>query len=1038
MTYINQTNSLPTVRHMKNDLSRGRIMRRVLSLAALSIAAFGVTPIAQAQDNVQAQTETTGEAPSAESTLQEAFDKLIADSKSQMMRDPAAALKYADSAESLVRGAPKFDDRDQAVATAMWLRGEALVRSGKPEDGATVIADALKIVGDDSMDTKLGGDLLMAQGRVAGRLSDTKTAAKSFFKAHDVFVALELKRNEAMSLQAIGSIYRDAGSYDKALDYYKRASEVYPGDKSLDLSSFNNQANTLKELERFDDARAYYAKAVAIAVEMDSPVLQARILTNVADLEVLAGDYAAAETIAAKALGFLEGDTDTEWARFIYGAQAHAKLKMGNVGEARMLIEKAFDGVDVSDTSLSYEEMHDTAYQIYRSQGDNSLALDHHESFKRLSDNAKKIASSANLALMAARFQTAEQTLNIERLNNEKIQKDMLLENANQRLTVQVAIMAVGGLIVLFFFINVVSMRRNRARITKINEQLTESVDQLNAEIERRQHVERDLVAAKEEAEKASAMKSTFLATMSHELRTPMNGILGFSKLLLSGELADEQRSQLEIIEQSGESLLVLINDILDLSQMEAGKLSLNEAPFNLSKTVEGAVRLLQAKAQEKSLSLAVHIDPALPTIVKGDSGRVRQILVNLVGNAIKFTETGTVAAFVTPGDNEHGIKISVIDTGIGIPADKIDGLFDRFFQVDGSTSRKFDGTGLGLSICKELVDAMQGDLGVDSVLGEGSEFWVEMPLAAVEDIAVLPNSGIRRIADAANVVVVENDRIKRKLFAAMLPTINATPIIVETAAAGLEKLASLKADGKIVDAVIVAGELTDLTAGDFARLARDKDLLQNAKVVLCSAAHVDDDVLYAMGFDSRIDQPITVRSLFSGLPLEGRKSNAQQEPTKTLKAPSDIVALKKRTCFARALVVDDNPTNRLLVSKILSSFGVEVETANDGEEAVKTVEETDFDLVFMDINMPKMDGIEATQAIRDLGGDYAAMPIIALTALAAPGDRERFLEAGMDDYLAKPIDTSALRAMVMSVMDRREATRRKSDHRKMDAAGDR
>lgn len=1038
MTHQIETNSLPTVRNVNCNLSRGRIMRNVLSIAALSIAAFGVTPIALAQDNVQTQTETTGEAASAESTLQSAFEKLIADSKSQMMRDPAAALKYADSAESLVRGAPQFDDRDQAVATAMWLRGEALVRSGKPEDGASVIADALMIVGDEGMDTKLGGDLLMAQGRVAGRLSDTKTAAKSFFKAHDVFVALELKRNEAMSLQAIGSIYRDAESYDKALDYYERASEVYPGDKSLDLSSFNNQGNTLKELERFDDARAYYAKAVAIAVEMDSPVLQARILTNVADLEVLAGNYAAAETIAAKALGFLEGDTDTEWARFIYGAQAHAKLKTGNVGEAKSLIEKAFLDLDVADTSLSYEEMHDTAYQIYRSHGDTALALDHHESFKRLSDDAKKVASSANLALMAARFQTAEQTLNIERLKDEQLHKDILLESANQRQNMQVAIMAVGGLVVLFFFFNVVSMRRNRARITRINEQLTNTVDQLNEEIARREVVECELVVAKEEAEQASDLKSTFLATMSHELRTPMNGILGFSKLLLSGELAEEQRSQLEIIEQSGESLLVLINDILDLSQMEAGKLSLNNAPFNLSKTVEGAVKLLQAKAQEKSLSLAVHIDPALPTIVNGDSGRVRQILVNLVGNAIKFTETGTVAAFVTPGDNEHGVKISVIDTGVGIPADKVDGLYDRFSQVDSSTSRKFEGTGLGLAICKELVEAMQGNLGLDSVLGEGSEFWVEMPLAAVEDIAVLPNSGIRRIAEAATVLVVENDRIKRKLFAAMLPTINATPIIVESAAAGLDMLASLKADNKIVDAVIVAGELSDLTAGDFARLARDKGLLGNAKVVLCSAANVDHDVLMAMGFDSRIDQPITVRSLFSGLPLDDRQGQAQREPAETVKAPTDIVALKKRSCFARALVVDDNETNILLVSKILSSFGVEVETASNGQKAVKAVEENSFDLVFMDINMPVMDGIEATRAIRNFGGEYATLPIIALTALATPGDRERFLEAGMNDYLAKPIDTPALRAMVMSVMDRRETTRRQSDGRKLDAAGDR
>ena len=739
----------------------------------------------------------------------------------------------------------------------------------------------------------------------------------------------------------------------------------------------------------------------------------------VADLEVQSrGKFAKAETVAATALGFLDGDNGTEWARFIYGVQADAKLGKGDLNAAKALIEKAFDGVDVSDTSLSYEEMHDVAYQVYQLSGDHQMALTHHESFKRLSDDATKVAASSNLALMAARFHTAEQSLNIERLKNDQLNKDMLLEDASKRQTVQAAIIAFAGVVVLFFFTVVVNTRNHRNRVASMNDKLTTTVLELNDEMVRREIVEMDLVTAKDQAEEASRMKSTFLATMSHELRTPLNGILGFSKLLLNGEMETEQRDQLEVIEQSGESLLVLINDILDLSQMEAGKLKLHNAPFNLSKTMEGAVKLLQARAQEKDLNLALHIDPALPTIVNGDSGRIRQIAVNLVGNAIKFTDKGTVALFVTPGDVEDDIKISVIDTGIGVPADKVDDLFDRFFQVDGSTSRKFSGTGLGLSICKELVDAMDGEIGVDTVYGEGSEFWFHVPLAAASDITVLPNAGARRVRQQETVLVVENDRIKQKIFSAMLPTMNLVPVIVETAASGVAVLASMKSSGKKLSAVVVGGELTDMPAADFARYARENALCEDAVLVLCSAASFTDEAVASMGFDRRIDQPLTLNAIFAGLSLNDQAANCETQSNKPHASEGAVVKMAKRTCLARALVVDDNATNRLLMSKVMLSFGVDVIVAENGRDAVALTRNGNFDMVFMDIHMPVMDGMEATRRIRALGGDFMTLPIIALTALAMPGDRESFLEAGMDDYISKPIDIADLRSRVLSIMD--------------------
>ncbi|MEL7485719.1 MAG: histidine kinase dimerization/phospho-acceptor domain-containing protein, partial [Pseudomonadota bacterium] len=606
---------------INENKGKGGKVKRLMTTAAV-VLALGSAPIASAAEATQ-----PAAAVAVEATMQDAFDTMVADSKSQMMRDPAAALEHASGAENLARSAARFDNRNVAIATAMWLKGEALFRAGKPEEGAEAISSALDLIGDEGLKSKLGGDLLLAHGRISSRLSDVKSAVKSFFKAHEVFVGLNEPRSEAMALMAIGSIYRDAQAYDRALDFYARASEVYEADDVLALSAFNNQGNILKELERFEDARGLFKRAQAIAEQMESPVLQARILTNVSDLEALDGNYAKAEAIADEALAFLDGDSGTEWSRFVYGAKALARLRQGDAEGAEALIETAFADVDIADTSMSYEEMHDVAYQVYLMRGAYGKALGHHESFKRLSDNAKKIASSANLAILGAQFHSAEQELNIARLKNEQMNKDMLLENARRQMTTQIAVMAVGGLILFFSLAGLVALRNHRNRVARINKQLQATVDRLNSEIARREIVERDLVKAKDVAEQANRMKSTFLATMSHELRTPMNGILGFSKILLAGDLSEEQRDHLEIIEQSGHSLLTLINDILDISQIEAGKLKLTTAPFNLRSTVEAAVKLLKAKAQEKNLSLAVHIDPAVPAMVDGDADRIRQIV---------------------------------------------------------------------------------------------------------------------------------------------------------------------------------------------------------------------------------------------------------------------------------------------------------------------------------------------------------------------------------------------------------------------------
>lgn len=546
--------------------------------------------------------------------------------------------------------------------------------------------------------------------------------------------------------------------------------------------------------------------------------------------------------------------------------------------------------------------------------------------------------------------------------------------------------------------------------VSKRTEQLTETLRE-QKELQKR-------------AELATIAKGEFLANMSHEIRTPLNGVVGMAELLEQTELTEEQRECVETILSSSDTLLTVINDILDFSKIDAGKLEINCIPFDLRVSIEDIVQLLSKKAESKNLKLITGYPSDTPFRIIGDPSRIRQILTNLIGNAIKFTKEGHVFINVEKfeqNEKEVTLKISVEDTGIGIPKDKLKDIFEKFSQADASTTRNYGGTGLGLAITKQLVELMGGKIGIQSQLNKGSTFFIvlTLPLDEQQTAQLLPAADLTGV----RTIIVDDNKTNLMVMLEQTTSLGMVASAFGSTQDALDAMRRAYRDKKPIQIAILDHKMPEMDGEALGQIIKKDNELQKTILIMLSSMGQKGLAKRAkqIGFEAYLTKPVR-QSQFHGILAATWAAKFQKgsndlitkyKLAESRTEPSELGKTTKQENRGCVLLVEDNMINQRVAMKMLAKLGYVVEVVNDGKEAVEKHQIQQFDMIFMDCQMPRMDGYEATTEIRKLETGGQRIPIIAMTANAMKSDREKCIEAGMDDYISKPVSLPKLQKVL-------------------------